>query len=62
MNVRITPRENRQRTDLYSGIWAVRSMGALLYLYHHDSLDVDVLPMSTVAEIQLDDEPGDWWG
>lgn len=65
MNVRITHRENLQRTDLYSGVQRVSSTGAQLYLWwmldDDNGPDFEVFPLSTIAEIQLDDLPGDWW-
>lgn len=86
MNVRITPRHQPQRTDLYGGIGHVASDGVVLTLYRrlpwlierglaHGHLreglltpplsrvsPPTVLPLPTVAEIALDEEPGDWWG
>jgi hypothetical protein len=59
VNVRITPRGTPNRTNLYGGIETVRSDGTWLVLYRtHGPV---VLPMRQVAEIALDDEPGDWW-
>jgi len=61
MNVRITPRAAPQRTDLYSGIVRIVSDGRQLDLVRRvETIDVIgiSLPLSTVAEIVLDDEPG----
>lgn len=61
MNVRITPRERLTQTILYGGIKRVYSDGAFLYLLTGRPAEYDAtcLPMSFVAVIQLDDEPGD---
>lgn len=59
MNVRIVPRENLSRTDLYGGIRRIQATGAQLLLWHLDD-DVTILPLTAVAEIQVDDFPGDW--
>jgi len=63
MNVRITPRGQPQREDLYGGVGKVRSDGELLSLYDRRYPTVRVvLVQRQVAEIALDDDPGDWWG
>lgn len=60
MNVRIVPRGQPQRTDLYSAaneplvVWD----GQLIIPLHDGP--VEVLQLKDVAEIWLDDEPGDW--
>lgn len=69
MNVRITPRGQPHRTDLYGGITRVYSDGRTLFLVAERTgqsgavflLDSDALPLLGVAAIALDDEPGDWW-
>lgn len=71
MNVRITPRVAPFRTDLYGGVRYAFSTGEVLYLGHlpvveitadgHERLTVTALAMGAIAEIALDDEPGDWW-
>lgn len=60
MNVRITPRENLQRQDLYGGVVRVEARGALLILWRENQ-DADTYPLSAVALIELDDQGGMWW-
>jgi len=58
MNVRITPGDAPQRTDLYGGVVApVTSDGVMVRLVMRFAL-VELL-LATVAEIALDDEPGE---
>lgn len=60
MNVRITPRDHPRRTVLYGGVVKrVESDGVSLWIACRD-VNHRVLLVS-VADIQLDDEPGDWW-
>jgi len=63
MNVRITPRHQPQRTDLYSGIVRVVSDGQDLVLWRRvgmvDQAIAIALPLQRVAALALDDEPGD---
>jgi len=63
MNVRITPRDAPQRTDLYGGIARIVSDGQQLSLLRPIGAVADAigisLPLHTVAEIALDDDPGD---
>ncbi len=61
MNVRITPRGEPQRTDLYSGIGKVLADQGFLALYRRAHPDAwpRTLPLREVAEIALDEEPGD---
>jgi len=57
MNVRITPRDKPQKTLLYGGVRLIYSTGEKLELWQMPG--VTALPLSTVAEIALDDDPGD---
>lgn len=61
MNVRITPRGAPQRSDLYSGISKVLADQGFLVLYEraHPYAWPLTLPLRDVAEIALDEEPGD---
>lgn len=61
MNVRIRPRSAPSRTDLYGGVVAVYSNGATLILSLPEKGCSVRVPLKAVAEILLDDEPGDWW-
>lgn len=77
MNVRITPRGLPNRTDLYGGVARINSDGRTLWLVglpmpwtplSTDSrrgvvgcVEATCLRLADVAEIALDDEPGDWW-
>lgn len=70
MNVRITPRDHRRRSDLYAGIVQVYSDGEVLHLVEFTQLtgltrrgivgevSTTRLPLSTVAEIALDEDGG----
>lgn len=67
MNVRLIPRDAPKRTDLYGGIDVVHSDGTMLKLIGGSQVggerwfeEVHILQRH-VAEILLDDEPGDWW-
>ncbi len=73
MNVRITPRGEPNRTDLYGGIERIRSDGTTLDLQERltrggqaKTLDASEdghnrLPLRDVAEIALDEDPGDFY-
>lgn len=69
MNVRIVPREFPRRTDLYGGIGVAVSDGRTLRLYelNRDGTEAEFcvepirIPLSSIAEILTDNEPGDWW-
>jgi len=66
MNVRITPRDHPTRTDTYGGVLLVRSDGQFLHLeqvYPGHALmgQVTRLKLADIAEIALDDQPGDLW-
>jgi len=63
MNIRITPRDAPQRTEIYSGVQMVRSDGDNLIML----LDISrarthrheiAVPLSGVAVIALDDDAG----
>lgn len=62
MNVRITPRGEPQRTDLYAGIETVRAEGDHLRLRQADvswhKPRIFFVPLCDVAELALDDDPG----
>jgi hypothetical protein len=69
VNVRIMPRQQQPgsiRRDLYGGVVHVHCDGETLRLFQRrpplqmlgPSAD---LRLSDVAEILLDEEPGDWW-
>lgn len=57
MNVRIVPRGAPKRTDLYSVPRTVRSDGETLILITAGGV-IQRLPLKSVAEILLDDDPG----
>jgi len=59
MNVRLTPHGQPQRTDLYGGVSRIVSDGIRLTLVvPHAEVSI---PLRQVAELALDEEPGDWW-
>jgi hypothetical protein len=63
VNVRITPRSQPERTDLYGGIKQVRADAGFLILIERanpDSYPI-AIPLKAVAEIALDEDPGDYW-
>jgi hypothetical protein len=63
MNVRITPRDAPHRTEIYSGVQMVQSDGEILVMLvdisrartHRHEI---AIPLSVVAAIALDDDPG----
>jgi hypothetical protein len=60
MTVRITPRQFPQRTEMYGGVAHVESDGEVLSLNDPEPRSWTVsIPLAEVAEIALDDEPGD---
>ena len=66
MNVRITPRGQGQATWLYGGIGRVVSDGDSISLepdpaHRHPLDEVPRIPLFVVAEIALDEEPGDFF-
>lgn len=63
MNVRIVPRHAPNRTDLYGGIGTLKTdpTGEWLVFFRLRFRSAFRLPMKDVAEILLDDEPGDFF-
>lgn len=62
MNVRIVPRDHPERTLLFGGIERVLAHEGYLVLVEQNFPGYPfTLPMREVAELLLDDEPGDWW-
>lgn len=66
MNVRITPRYYPGRTYLYYGIGLAYSDGFTLILHPitpppPPTAPAVRVPLVQVAEIALDEDPGDWW-
>ena len=65
MNVRIVRHGTSQRTDLYGGVDYIESDGEVLYLCRLEGrpkpLVIGIEVMDRVAEILLDEEPGDCW-
>jgi hypothetical protein len=62
MNVRIVPRRRPTRTLLYGGVDRVESDGERLFLRRMTAEPKwwAELPLKAVAEILVDDLPGDW--
>jgi hypothetical protein len=62
MNVRITPRDAPQRTDLFGGVEKVLADEGFLILIERGHPGYPLtLPLKNVAEIELDEEPGDFF-
>lgn len=65
MNVRIVPRGQPARTDLYGAVVRVISDGSFLYMSQlltpPNTRGGTKLPLRDVAEILIDDDPGGGW-
>lgn len=65
MNVRITPRGEPARTDLYGGVDIIlcdTDRGRLKLVSRKRMWEpIAVLLTRDISEIALDEDPGDWW-